>query len=57
VKVPVLKIKDGKIKEISVSCNGKVTPACGEVILLKQETKTVALPTTISLGEGIPIPA
>lgn len=54
----VLKIKDLKIKEIMpVSCKGEGTLACGEFILLKQETKTVAFPTTITLGEGIPIPA
>ncbi len=53
----VLKIKDGKIEEIMPgSCKGEGTLACGEFILLKQETRTFALPASINLGEGIPIP-
>jgi hypothetical protein len=58
VKGAALKIRDGKIKEIMPgSCEGKGTLAWGESVLLKQETRALALPASISLGEGVPIPA
>jgi len=54
----VLKIRDGKIKEIMPgACKGKGTLSCGEFVLMEQKTRKFVLPASISLGGGIPIPA
>ena len=56
VKGAVLKIKGGKIMEILPGeCQGKGTLACGKFVLLKQETKSFAMPYSIKLGDGVPI--
>lgn len=52
-----LKIQDGRIKAITpVSCEGKGVVKLGDFVLWERKTGPVALPATIDLGEGIPIP-
>jgi hypothetical protein len=52
----ILKIQDGKIKEVTTgTCKGKGSIKCGVVEILKRETRSIPLPGSIALGEGIPI--
>ena len=52
----ILKIQDGKIKEIFTStCKGKGTISCDHKVILEKKTESVPLPGTIDLGQGIPI--
>lgn len=52
----ILKIQDGKIKEIFTStCKGKGTISCENKVILEKKSESVPLPGTIDLGQGIPI--
>ncbi len=52
----ILKIQDGKITEIFTgTCKGKGTIMCGDLLILKEETHSFALPGSIDLGQGVPI--
>ena len=52
----ILKIQDGKIKEIFTStCKGKGTISCDHKVILEKKTESVPLPGAIDLGQGIPI--
>lgn len=52
----ILKIQDGKVKEISTgTCKGKGTIKCGDLLFAKEETKSLALPGSIDLSPGVPI--
>ncbi|MCZ6776037.1 MAG: hypothetical protein O7D34_06245, partial [Ignavibacteria bacterium] len=53
----LLKIQDGKIKEITTgSCKGEGSVACEGYEIAKRELKSISLPGTIDLGEGVAIP-
>lgn len=52
----ILKIQDGKIKEIFTStCKGKGTISYDHKVILEKKTESVPLPGNIDLGQGIPI--
>ena len=52
----ILKIQDGKIKEIFTgTCKGKGTVKCEDQVILEEKMKSLSLPGSIDLGEGIPI--
>ncbi len=52
----ILKIRDGKIKEISAgSCKGKGTIKCENFLLVEKETETLTLSDSLCFGEGISI--
>ena len=56
LKGMVLKIRDGKIKEVNVgSCEGKGSIKCGEYVILEKEMEPFSLPSSVDLGDGIPI--
>jgi hypothetical protein len=56
-KEVTLKIQDGKLKAITpVACEGKGVVKLGDFVLWERKTGPVALPATLDLGEGIPIP-
>jgi hypothetical protein len=56
LKGMVLKIQDGKIKEVKMgSCEGKGSIKCGESVILEKEMEPFSLPSSIDLGDGIPI--
>ncbi len=52
----ILKIQDGKIKEIRIgTCKGKGTMSCENQIIFRKETEKISFPVLIGLGEGVPI--
>lgn len=52
----ILKIQDGKIKEISTgTCKGKGSIKYENFEIVRKETESIPLPGSIPLGEGIPI--
>jgi hypothetical protein len=56
LKGMVLKIRDGKIKDVKMgSCEGKGSIKCGESVILEKEMEPFSLPSSIDLGDGIPI--
>lgn len=57
VRGALLLVQDGKIKSVKTGeIKGKGTVKCEEALLLEQDFRTISLPGTIDLGEGIPIP-
>ena len=53
----LLKIQDGKIKEIMTgTCKGEGSLVCEGYEIVKRELKTISLPGTIDLGNGVVIP-
>jgi hypothetical protein len=57
VRGVLLLVQDGKIKSVKTGeIKGKGTVKCEEALLLEQDFRTVSLPGTVDLGEGIPIP-
>lgn len=56
VKGITLKIQDAKIKEILTgTCKGKGTLKLENCVILEEDTESLPLPGSISLGEGVPI--
>ena len=52
----ILKIQNGEVKKISTgTCKGKGTIKCGDLLLVKEEAKSLALPGSIDLSPGVPI--
>ena len=57
VRGVLLLVQDGKIKSVKTGeIKGKGTVKCEEALLLEQDFRTVSLPGTVDLGEGVPIP-
>lgn len=57
VRGVLLLVQDGKIKSVKTGeIKGKGTVKCEEALLLEQDFRTISLPGTVDLGEGIPIP-
>ncbi len=56
VESAILTLQAGRIKEVAVGkCVGKGTLSCEGAVLVEKETREVALPGRLSLGDGIPI--
>jgi hypothetical protein len=56
IEVAILKIQNGKIKEIEAgSCMGRGTLLCGPAILFDMPSRKIQLPKLISFGEGLSI--
>lgn len=54
IKGMMLTIQGGKIIAIGIGCCvGKGSIKCANITLMEQETKSVSLPSSIALGEGI----
>lgn len=54
----VLQVRDGKIREISSgNCEGRGTVKWGDKVLIERKTPKIDLPGSITLGDGIEIPA
>jgi hypothetical protein len=52
----ILKVQGGKVKAINTgTCKGKGTLKCENIVILEKETRSISLPGSIDLGEGIPI--
>lgn len=57
VRGVLLLVQDGRIKSVKTGeIKGKGTVKCEQALLLEQDFRTVSLPGTIDLGDGIPIP-
>jgi hypothetical protein len=57
VRGVLLLVQDGRIRSVKTGeIKGKGTVKCEEALLLEQDFRTVSLPGTVDLGEGIPIP-
>ena len=53
----VLRVTAGRIRSVVAgSCHASATLSCGGAELVKRETRNIALPRCVDLGEGIPIP-
>jgi hypothetical protein len=56
VRGVLLLVQDGRIKSVKTGeIKGKGTVKCEEALLLEQDFRTVSLPGTVDLGEGIRI--
>ena len=53
----LLKIRNGKIVELQIgSCTGRGAVRCENFLILEKESASFALPGSIALGAGLPIP-
>ena len=57
LKEAVLRIRAGRIRRVVGGfCHARAALSCGGAELVRRETRDIALPLCINLGEGIPVP-